>query len=313
MTPPTFPPPGLPVLAVPADSSGLDGGGWLYDLLTKSGVDPSTARSVVEFVIRPVEILLVVAIAVVVAHYGAKGIQRVLGRVAHQAAQRSGSPRAAARMTTVVALLSNVWRFFVAVVAVFIILGMLGIDLTPLLASATVIGATIGFGAQSLVRDYLSGILLTMEDQYGIGDTISVNDTTGVVEDLSLRVTRLRAGDGAIWYVPNGDIRRLANTSRGWAKAFVDVPAQPGGSEHLAKVLDAVGAAAREVAQRPQFASSCTEPPEVLGVVETTQERCTVRVGLRTVPAQRDALERALREAAVAHLAAGGLWPAPAG
>ena len=303
----------MPVFAAQANSSGLDGGGWLYDLLTKAGVDPSTARSVVEFVIRPLEILLVVVLAALVAHYGAKGIQRVFGRVARQATERSGSSRAAARMATVVALLSNVWRFFIAIIAVFIILGMLGIDLTPLLASATVIGATIGFGAQSLVRDYLSGILLTMEDQYGIGDTISVNDTTGVVEDLSLRVTRLRAGDGSIWYLPNGDIRRLGNRSRGWAKAFVDVPAQPGGAEHLTKVIDAVAAAAREVAQRPQFSPSCTEPPEVLGIVETTDDHCTVRVGLRTVPTQRDAVERALREAAVARLSAEGLWPEPAG
>jgi len=311
--PPTLPPLGLPLLSVPANSSGLSGGGWLYDLLTKAGVDPSTARSVVEFVIRPVEILVVVLVAALVAHYGAKGIRRVFGRVARQAAERSGSARAGARMTTVVALLSNVWRFFIAVVAVFIVLGMLGINLTPLLASATVIGATIGFGAQSLVRDYLSGILLTVEDQYGIGDTISVNDTTGVVEDLSLRVTRMRAGDGSIWYVPNGDIRRLGNTSRGWAKAFVDLPARPGDAGHLTKVIDAVAAAAREVAQRPQFAPSCTEPPEVLGIVETTEDHCIVRVGLRTVPTQRDALERALREAAVARLVAGGLWPEPTG
>ena len=78
-------------------------------------------------------------------------------------------------------------------------------------------------------------------------------------------------------------------------------------------MLDAVGDAAREVARRPQFAASCTEPPEVLGIVGTAGDHCTVRVGLRTVPAQRDALERALREAAVARLSAGGLWPEPAG
>ena len=100
---------------------------------------------------------------------------------------------------------------------------MLGINLTPLLASATVIGATIGFGAQALVRDYLSGFLLTVEDQFVIGDSIAVNGVSGTVEDVSLRVTRVRAVDGSLVYVPNGEIRQLTNASRGWAKAVVEV------------------------------------------------------------------------------------------
>src|SRR4029077_492010 len=109
--------------------------------------------------------------------------------------------------------MANVWRFIVAIFAIAIILGMIGINLTPLLASATIVGATIGFGAQQLVRDYLSGFLLTVEDQFGIGDTISVDGTTGTVEDVSLRVTQVRAEDGSIVYLPNGDIRALRNSS----------------------------------------------------------------------------------------------------
>ena len=149
---------------------------WFEDLLTRSGVDPSTAQSLNEFVLRPLEIILVVVAALLAAHYGAKVIRRGLTKMARPATGRADSPRAENRVATVVGLISNVWRFFVVIVAIFIILGMLGLDLTPLLASATVIGATIGFGAQSLVRDYLSGILLTVEDQFGIGDTLTVND-----------------------------------------------------------------------------------------------------------------------------------------
>ena len=103
-------------------------------------------------------------------------------------------------------------------------LGTIGLNLTPLLAGATVIGATLGFGAQSMVRDLLAGVLLTVEGQFDIGDTIMVGDTSGTVEDLTLRVTRLRSDDGTVWYVPNGEIRKLANSSRGWAQATVDVP-----------------------------------------------------------------------------------------
>lgn len=289
--------------------AGSSGSGWLYTLLTKAGLDPSTAQTVVQFVVRPLEVLLVLVVAALVARYGARALRRVLTRATGRVAARGDHERGGARVSTVVALVANLWRLFVAVVAVAIVLGMLGIDLTPLLASATVIGATIGFGAQSLVRDYLSGILLTMEDQFGIGDTITVDDATGVVEDLSLRVTRLRAADGSVWYVPNGEIRQLTNASRGWAKAVVDVAVAPGDAAALDRVREAVAGAASEVAASPPFAATSTEPPEVVGMVAAAGGTCTVRVALRTVPARRAALERALREAAVARLAAEGLLP----
>ena len=120
-------------------------------------------------------------------------------------------------------VVANVWRFFVFVVAGAIVLGMLGINLTPLLASATIIGATLGFGAQQIVRDYFSGILMTMEDQYNVGDSVTVGGVTGVVEDVTMRLTRFRGVDGTIYVIPNGDIRLIGNLSRGWARAVVDL------------------------------------------------------------------------------------------
>jgi len=303
-------PPSLPgAIQAPLATSGGTEGGWLYTLLTKAGVDPSTAQTVVDFVVRPLEIVLVLVVAALVARYGARVLRRVLTRATSRATARNDDERGGARVSTVVALVVNLWRLFVAVVALAIVLGMLGINLTPILASATVIGATIGFGAQSLVRDYLSGMLLTMEDQYGIGDTVTVGNATGVVEDLSLRVTRLRAVDGSVWYVPNGEIRLLSNGSRGWAKAVVDVPVAPGDAEALERVRQAMTDAAREVADQPPFSSTSAEPPEVVGMVAAGADSCTVRVALRTVPARRTALERALREAVMARLAADELLP----
>jgi small conductance mechanosensitive channel len=292
---------------MPAASDNSEG--WFYHLLTQAGATPSTARSVNDFVVRPLEVVLVVAVAALVAHFGARAIRRVLGRMATQAAARTEG-RPAPRVSTLVTLISNVWRLFVAIVAIAIVLGMLGVNLTPLLASATIIGATLGFGAQSLVRDYLSGILLAMEDQFGIGDTIAVGATTGVVEDVSLRVTRMRAMDGSVCYVPNGEIRQLTNSSRGWAKAMVDVPVSPGDTAAFERVREVVAEAALEVAHSPRFAPTCTEPPEVLGIVDADSATCTVRVALRTTPARRVSLERALREEMVARLADQGLWPA---
>ena len=115
-----------------------------------------------------------VVLALIVARLGLRVIRRVLERVASQAATRRARERAGARVATMSGVLANVWRFFVFVVAGAIVLGMLGINLTPLLASATIIGATLGFGAQQIVRDYFSGVLMTMEDQYNVGDSIAV-------------------------------------------------------------------------------------------------------------------------------------------
>jgi small-conductance mechanosensitive channel len=291
-------------------------GGWFYDLLVKAGASSSLAHSLVEFVFRPLEVLLVVVVAVVVAWLGARAIRRALRRMAGSAAaERLASPRAAARLETMASVTANLWRFTVAVVALATVLGMVGVDLTPLLASATVVGATIGFGAQALVRDYLSGFLLTVEDQYGIGDSISVNDVTGTVEDLSLRVTRIRALDGSVWYLPNGDIRKLANTSRGAARAVVELPVAISSSEDLRRATGVVRDAAAAVTGSAAFAHVVPGAPEVLGLVGTDGTSGVLRVLVATQAGERAALERAVREAAVGALADAGLWsagPAPA-
>ncbi len=307
-----MPPPALtaaPTAALPAPNLGAADEGWLYDVLTRAGVSPGVAHDVVAFVVRPVAIVLVLAVAYLVARIGAKAIRRGVERASRRAVERSDSARAAARAATMAALAANVWRFVIAAVAVAIVLGMLGINLAPILASATVIGAIIAFGAQSLVRDYLSGFLLTVEDQFGIGDVISVNGTDGVVEDLSLRVTRLRAADGTVWYVPNGDIRRLANESRGWAKAVVDVPLAVRPGLDLQRAQATIAEVAGEVVRRPQFSPTCTQPPEVVGIVAADAGACTARLMVRTSPAERDALTRVLREKVTERLVADGFWP----
>jgi small-conductance mechanosensitive channel len=192
------------------------------------------------------------------------------------------------------------------------VLGMLGINLTPLLASATVIGATIGFGAQALVRDYLSGFLLTVEDQFVIGDSIAVNGVTGTVEDLSLRVTRVRAIDGSLVYVPNGEIRQLTNTSRGWAKALVEVTVPIISTAELERATNVARAAAERVATEAPAAAGTSQPPEVLGLVATAGAAGTLRVMLRTSHAFRASVERALRAAVAGALADEGMLGDPA-
>ncbi len=289
--------------------------GWLYDVLRWAGVDQPTAAHWQEVVIKPVTVLMVIWVAIVIGWLGSRIIRRWVGAAAHKAVARADSPRAAARALTLTSLLANVWRGVVSAIAFFVILGTIGLNLTPLLAGATVIGATLGFGAQSMVRDLLAGVLLTVEGQFDIGDTIAVGDTSGTVEDVTLRVTRLRSDDGTVWYVPNGEIRKLANSSRGWAQATVDVPVPVAAG--VDTVLDAIRAAADAVSGDARYAALCVEPPRVWGVVATAADTFTCRVSVRTSTTDRERVARILRQEIALRLQAAGVFaitgPAPAG
>jgi len=257
-------------------------------------------------VAKPVGVLVILLGALLLSHIGARIIREWIGGAARKAASRRDSPRAETRATALTALTASIWKGVVWVIAILTILGTLGINLTPVVAGATVIGATLGFGAQSMVRDLLAGFLLIIEDQFGIGDTIAVDTTTGTVEDLSLRVTRLRAPDGTVWFVPNGEIRKLANSSRGWARATVDV-AVPAGTT-VDRVLNATSEAAAAVAADNRFAPFVLEPPHSWGVVAADADTLTSRVSIKTPHAERDALERALREEVARRLRAEGVF-----
>jgi small-conductance mechanosensitive channel len=271
--------------------------GWLYQLLRWAGVGEPTAAHVQQVLVKPVSVVLVVVLAFLVGWLGNRIIRHWVGSAVRRAASHAGAPRAERRALTLTTMTAHVWRVVVGVVAFFVALGAVGLDLTPLLAGATIIGATIGFGAQSIVKDFLSGFLLTVEGQFDIGDTIVVGPTTGVVEDLTLRVTRLRGADGEVWYVPNGDIRVLGNSVRGWGRATVDVPVAHGrGVDQLLRVLQE---AADAVCRDRRYADACLEPPVLWGVVAVDAETLTGRVTVRTRFDRRDDVERAIREEAV--------------
>ena len=129
----------------------------------------------------------------------------------------SGPPRSAACS-------SNVATMTIFTITLFIILGDLGLNLAPVLASAGVIGIAIGFGAQNLVQDFLAGIFMLLEDQYGVGDMVSIEQVSGTVEAVTLRITRVRDVNGVIWHIRNGTISKSGNESHGWARAVVDFP-----------------------------------------------------------------------------------------
>src|SRR2546426_5655725 len=182
-----------------------------------------------------VRIVIIVAATYVLSRAARRLVSRLEHRLRTEDAEAGRSPQ---RSKTFAEVSRSVVTMVAWVIASLLILGELGLDLTPLIASASVVGVALGFGAQSLVRDFLTGFFVLFEDQYAIGDWIEVNTVAGAVERFTLRMTALRADDGTLHSIANGSIQRVANSSAGWARAVVDV-----GVAHeadLAKVSNAV-------------------------------------------------------------------------
>jgi small conductance mechanosensitive channel len=191
-------------------------------------------------------------------------------------------------------LLRSVMTFIVFGIALLIVMTELGIDIAPLLASAGVVGVALGFGAQTLVKDFLSGIFLVMEDQYGPGDVVDLGPAIGTVEEVTLRITRVRDMSGIVWYVRNGEILRVGNRSQGWTMAVVDVPiAYNEDLDRIRRIVDEVGA---RMDADPAFDGVLFGTPAYAGVESVSGDAVFVRVTAKAAPDQQMAAARALRE-----------------
>ncbi|MDT0377631.1 mechanosensitive ion channel family protein [Streptomyces sp. DSM 42041] len=197
------------------------------------------------------------------------------------------------RSEAIGSVLRSVSSLLIMGTAVLIVLSTLGINLAPLLASAGVAGVALGFGARNLVTDVLTGMFMLLEDQYGVGDRVDAGEATGTVLEIGLRVTKLRGDDGEIWYVRNGEIKRVGNLSQGWATASVDV--QVRATENLDMVRAAVAAAGEELAKSEPWDEHLWGGVEVLGLDSVTLESMTVRVAVKTMPGKALGVERELR------------------
>jgi small conductance mechanosensitive channel len=174
------------------------------------------------------------------------------------------------------------------------ILSQVGVNIAPIIASAGILGIALGFGAQSLVKDFLSGVFMIFEDQYGVGDVIDVGEAIGTVEAVTLRITRLRDLDGTVWYVPNGEILRVGNKSQNWSRAVVDIGV--GYGEDLARAKRVLGEVAHDLWEDEDYRSVIVEEPEVTGVEALTPDAITLRVLVKTAPMEQWAIARELRQ-----------------
>ena len=177
-------------------------------------------------------------------------------------------------------------------VATMMILGELGVNLAPLLASAGIAGIALGFGAQNLVKDFIAGLFMLLEDQYGVGDVVDLGEISGTVEAVGLRITTIRDARGVLWYIRNGEIIRVGNRSQGWALVVVDVPVGFAGVEEATEVLQAAATSLRE---DPEFAADLLDDPTVLGVEQITVDGAVVRTTAKTASEAQWRVARELR------------------
>lgn len=269
----------------------------------------------------PVLVLLTIILALVARWLAHRTIRTVVDNAVRRAEDNRGSDRQLdadderrrQRALTMGSLLRSVATFVIATVAILTVMSLIGLPLGPLLASAGVGGVALGFGAQSLVKDFLSGIFMIVEDQYGVGDLIDTGEAVGTVEEVSLRVTRLRDASGVVWFIRNGEIVRVGNKSQGWAMASIDV--QVAASEDPARVIPILERAVALVYEDPEWAEKFVAEPTVAGIESVAAGAMTLRVFAKCVPGAQWGVPRRIRAQAKAAFDAEGveLPPVPYG
>ncbi len=222
------------------------------------------------------------------------------------------SLRSAARAATLGVVLRSMAGFVIWTIAAITILGELGINLGPLVASAGIAGLALGFGAQSLVKDFLAGMFIIVEDQYGVGDAIDAGEMAGTpiigtVEGVSLRTTRIRDWDGTVWHVPNGQILRVGNKSQQWGRAVLDVMVGP--TADLDEAQRIIKETADALWSEEDWRRRVLAEPELVGVNAIGPEGATIQLVAQTLPDARLGVLRELRIRVKAALDAAGVPP----
>ncbi|GAA4780261.1 mechanosensitive ion channel [Actinomycetospora chlora] len=268
------------------------------------------SRSADELVGHGVVVLLILVVAVVLRF----AVHRAINRLTAGAGQgrvptllrplrdravrtlRDAAPLMVERRAQRAQAIGSVLRSFSTIliygVAFVLVLGEFGVNLAPIIASAGIVGVAIGFGAQNLVRDFLSGIFMMLEDQYGVGDVVDLGEATGTVEAVGLRVTTLRDIAGTVWYVRNGEVLRVGNSSQGYSVAVVDIPV--GHSADVDEAIEIAERAAITECAEEKIAAKVIAPPEMLGVQSVTAEGVLLRLTIRTRPGEQWAVQRAV-------------------
>ena len=269
--------------------------------------DSKSAAEVADALAQPLRIVLVVVLAFITVHILRRVVTRTARKVRDQPRTSAfreettdpmvledlATRRHVQRVDTLATVLRNVVSIVVWIIAALIILSDLGVNLAPLLASAGVATVVIGFGAQQVVRDYLAGLFMLLEDQFGVGDVIDMGEATGTVESVSLRVTRLRDVEGVVWWVPNGQVTRVGNKSQQWSRALLDIAVAP--DTDSVQATEVIKQTADDMWRDPLWSSRLLAEPEVWGVEDVGVAGMLIRLVVKTVPLAQWDVARELR------------------
>lgn len=289
---------------------GLDPSALCRAVLGATGSELAAVASDL-LVAKPLKIVLIVAVAWFVNRLARRGIRRFVASFDGPTLQRtvarvrerspgallgtgSGSDRAAQRARTIGAVFHSLTSAAVWSIAALMVFAEFNVNLGPLIAGAGIVGVALGFGAQSLVKDFLSGIFMLLEDQFGVGDIIDCGEASGVVEGVSLRTTRLRDVEGTVWHVPNGQIVRVGNKSQEWSRALLDV--EVAYDTDLPAAITLIKGVADEVWRDPELGLSVIDEPEVWGVERFGPDGIAIRLVVKTRPADQWKVLRELRQ-----------------
>lgn len=257
-----------------------------------------------------IEIVVISALALLVRGVLKRLIRRSISRAAERAEQRHSNlggraarviaqaggldpDRQAQRTRSIGTMLGSLVDALVLIIAIFMILQALNVNVMPALASAGIGGLAVGFGAQSLVKDVISGIFLMVEDQLGVGDVVDIGPLNGTVQSLGLRATRIQDVKGEIWYVRNGEIVTLGNRSQGWSSSMVSIPTSI--NEDPREVMEILNRVCDEIDDEPEWQEKMLEPPSVLGLMGFETNQANYGISLKCPANEQWALEREIR------------------
>jgi moderate conductance mechanosensitive channel len=291
---------------------------WLCSTVYRITGD-SHAADVADALAKPIRIIVILLLAWIAVRITrvltGRLVKHLSGGVEKLASMRGGvalvdtGPMPQARRTqraeTIGAVLRSVVTIVIWSIAVLTILEILGINLAPLIAGAGIAGVALGFGAQSLVRDFLSGMFMLMEDQFGVGDVVDTGVATGTVEGVSLRTTRLRDIDGVVWHIPNGTILRVGNKSQQWSRAVLDIPVDY--DTDISKAMAVIKETADTMWHDDAWREAILAEPEVWGVEELGPSSVKIRLVVQTLPLEQWRVARELRARIKAAFDAAGI------
>lgn len=303
---------------------------WIYDTTGNEAI----AEAADWFIERPLTVLVIIAVALIVNRIARKAIDRAEMRMirdrerrleerqaeevddgrfedqefrAHQKAAQLNlaAEQAKQRARTVGSVLRSFATTVISTFAILMVLGEFDVNLGPLIAGAGIAGIALGFGAQSIVRDFLSGFFMLVEDQFSVGDVVDVGEASGAVEAITLRTTRIRDVNGTLWYVPNGEIHRVANKSQQWARAVLDIDVAY--DTDIATASRVIKEVAVSVWRDHLPDATIIEEPEIWGVERFGESAIAIRLVAKVEPGEQWKTSRVIRQRLVEAFAREGI------